>query len=99
MAFKGGLFPFWLALPIVIILDLTDIPVLVTYLTGIGIPVAFIAESTIGNLLDGIAIIVSFLTVGPIALIGAAEFIPVIGDPLPIHTVALVMGKFASGSR
>ena len=100
MVFTGGLIPFKLALIFVVIFDIVDIILAALLLTVVGTPFAFLANETIGQVLDGISILINFLTVGPVAIVGAIEFIPVIGDPLPIHTMALVFGKFgAPGSK
>lgn len=94
MAFTGGIIPFNLALIFVVIFDVVDLILTVLLVTVIGTPFAFIAQETVGQVIDGISILINFLTVGPVAIVGGLELIPVIGDPLPIHTMALIFGKF-----
>jgi hypothetical protein len=80
----GALLPWWIALPIVAFLDLLDIA-LVGLFPGLGEP------------LDALAIAINFITVGPIALVGVAEFasLTVVLAPVevvPFHTIALIAG-------
>ena len=50
--FSGGLIPFQLALIIVVIFDIVDIILAALLLTVVGTPFAFLANETIGQVLD-----------------------------------------------
>ena len=71
---------FYLALVIAGILDLVDYG-----LVGL-IPVA-------GDVLDIIGIVLLYPLIGKYALIGAVEFVPIVGDLLPTFIASVIMAK------
>ena len=69
-----SMIPTWIVFPIILIIELLDF--------GLGfIPVV---GPLIGNVLDGIALFVNFLAVGPIAFIGAIEFFDLFLASIPV---------------
>jgi len=53
----------------------------------------------VGDLGDLITMALLFPAIGKYALIGAAEFVPVIGDLLPMHTASVIAALFGFGEE
>lgn len=71
--------PPYIALPILIVIELLDFSL-------VWIPVVGVV---LGNILDGVALIVNFLAVGPLALVGIFEFADLVLASIPFAGILI----------
>ena len=83
--------PTYISFPLLLVIEILDL----------GLAWIPVVGNVFGNILDGFAIIINFLAVGPIALFGIFEFIDLIPIPflfagieiIPFHLIGFGIGK------